>query len=118
MIINNLVFSTLLTQLDKGELNFQQVLAFIDSHFTYQPVAFVNGELHNMAGENAGSCKVFGFAQHLGLDKLTTLKLFAEHYTDVKAEPNGTNHANIRNFWLYGWQGFLMPKNCLTPKSI
>lgn len=115
---NSLAFSTLLTKLDKGTLNFEQVLAFIDSHFNYQPVPFVNGEVHNVAGENEGSCKVFGLAQLLGLDKLTTLKLFAEHYAAVKAEPKGTNHANIRNFSFFGWQGFLMPKNCLTPKSV
>ena len=29
------------------------------------------------------------------LTQQDTLKLFAEHYDSVKAEPKGTNHANI-----------------------
>lgn len=121
MTATNLVSQTtglsrLLTQLDKGEANFQQVLSFIDEHYHYQPMPFVNGEVHNAAGENEGSCKVFGLAQLLGLDKLSTLKLFAEHYQAVKADPKGHNHANIRNFSFFGWQGFMMPKNCLIPK--
>lgn len=109
-------FSQLLTQLDNGQASFQSVLDFIATHFDYTPVPFVNGELHNAAGENEGSCKVFGLAKRLGLDKVTTLKLFAEHFAAVKQEPNGTNHANIRNFSFFGWQGFAMPKNCLSPK--
>lgn len=108
--------SQLFTQLDKGTANFAQVLGFIERHFTYTPMPFINGELHNAAGENEGSCKVFGLAQICGLDKLSTLKLFAEHYQAVKDEPKGTNHANIRNFSFFGWQGFLMPKNCLVAK--
>lgn len=54
----------------------------------------------NAAGENEGSAKVFGFAKHHGLSQLDTLKLFGEHYAQVQATPNGTDHANIRNFYI------------------
>ena len=82
----------------------------------YAPAPFVNGMLHNAAGENEGSAKIFGFAKHHGLNQLDTLKLFGEHYAKVQATPKGTDHANIRNFLHWGWQGFLMEKNPLTPR--
>lgn len=112
----NLALSQLLTQLDKQSIKFGDVLAFIDAHYHYQPTPFVNGHVHNAAGENVGSAKVFGFAQRHGLDKLTTLRLFAEHYDAVLATPGGYDHQNIRNFSFFGWQGFLMQPNCLTPR--
>ena len=70
--------------------------------------------LHNAAGENEGSAKIFGLAKHQGLNQLDTLKLFGEHYAKVQETPNGTDHPNIRNFLHWGWQGFLMEKNPLT----
>lgn len=69
--------------------------------------------VHNAAGENEGSAKIFGLAKHHGLNKLDTLQLFGEHYAKVKATPKGTDHANIRNFLHWGWNGFLMQKNPL-----
>lgn len=112
----NLAVSQLLAQLDAKAINFADVLAFIANHYNYTPTPFVNGYLHNAAGENEGSCKVFGFAKLNGLDKVNTLKLFAEHYDAVNATPGGTDHQNIRNFSFFGWQGFLMHPNCLSPK--
>ena len=50
----------------------------------------------------------------LAKTKVDTLKLFGEHYEKVLATPKGTDHANIRNFLHWGWQGFLMQKNPLT----
>lgn len=108
--------SALLNALELGKLQFNDVLSYINDHYTYMPTAFANGEVHNDAGQNEGSAKVFAFAKLNGLNQLDTLKLFAEHYHAVKESPNGTDHANIRNFMHYGWQGFDMPKLALTPR--
>lgn len=115
--IDKLELSKLLANIDNKSMDFASVLATIDSHYHYQRTAFVNGEVHNAAGENEGSAKVFGFALLNQLTQLDTLKLFAEHYASVKADPKGNNHANIRNFSFFGWQGFLMQRNCLIPKG-
>lgn len=108
--------SALLNGLQKKAIHFNDVISFIDDYYRYTPVAFVNGMMHNNAGENEGSAKVFGFAKHHGLNQLDTLQLFGEHYAKVMATPNGTDHANIRNFLHWGWQGFLMQHNPLTPR--
>jgi HopJ type III effector protein len=56
------------------------------------------------------------------LDKDNTLKLWGQYYREVKADPNGSSHQNIRNFMKYGWEGtsraVLMSQNrCLTVVS-
>lgn len=117
MIIDKLKISALLAQIDNKQVDFKGVLNFIENHYDYTPVAFSNGTLHNEAYQNEGSCKVFGFAKHNQLSQIDTLKLFAEHYEKVKSTPDDSDHANIRNFMFYGWQGFLMQNNCLTPKN-
>ena len=108
--------SALLNGLSKKVLGFNDVISFIDDFYRYAPRAFTNGMVHNAAGENEGSAKIFGFAKLHGLSQLDTLKLFGEYYTKVQETPNGTDHANIRNFLHWGWQGFLMQKNPLTLK--
>ena len=97
--------SALLNGLNKKAIGFNDVISFIDDFYRYTPVPFVNGMLHNAAGENEGSAKIFGFAKHHGLNQLDTLKLFGEHYAKVLATPKGTDHPNIRNFLHWGWQG-------------
>ncbi len=114
MSIRQSDISALLNGLNKGSIKFNDVISFIDDTYRYTPRSFVNGTLHNDAGENEGSAKIFGFAKHHGLSQLDTLMLFGEHYAQVKSTPNGTEHANIRNFLHWGWQGFLMQKNPLT----
>ena len=109
--------SALLVAIDNGQSAFADVIAFIEQHYHYTPVDFVNGDQHNQAGTNEGSAKVFGFALLNGLNQTDTLRLFAEHYKSVLATPDGNDHANIRNFMHYGWQGFSMPTNALKPKS-
>lgn len=109
--------SALLVALDNGQKTFAEAISFIENHYHYSPVDFVNGKQHNQAGTNEGSAKVFGFALLNGLNQQDTLKLFAEHYKAVLATPDGNDHANIRNFMHYGWQGFSMPINALSPKS-
>ena len=108
--------SKLLHALDDGQMTFKDVIAHIDGHYDYTPCEFRNGEAVNPAGVNEGSAKVFGFAKLHGLNQLDTLKLFAEHYKSVKDTPDGTDHANIRNFMRYGWQGFDMPINPLSAR--
>lgn len=87
------------------ELMFADVIAAIDAEFEFTPTAFVNGDLHNSALENQGSCKVLCFAHKAGLAEGVALKLFAEHYRAVLAEPKGTDHQNIRQFMKRGWMG-------------
>lgn len=106
--------SALLAGIERQELNFADVLNFIDTYYDFKPVTFTNGRQHNAVGENNGSAKVFALAKLHGLNQLDTLKLFAEHYEEVKNNPDGQNHANIRNFLFWGWQGFLMQTNPLT----
>ena len=83
--IDKLELSKLLAKLENKSLDFASVLAIIDSYYDYRPTEFVNGEVHNAAGENEGSAKVFGFALLNHLTQQDTLKLFAEHYDSVKA---------------------------------
>ena len=77
--IDKLELSKLLAKLENKSLDFASVLAIIDSYYDYRPTEFVNGEVHNAAGENEGSAKVFGFALLNHLTQQDTLKLFAEH---------------------------------------
>ncbi|MDO5651658.1 MAG: HopJ type III effector protein [Moraxella sp.] len=108
--------SALLNAISLGKLNFQDVLSFIHDHYHYTPVAFDNGELHNAAGENEGSAKIFAFAKLHGLNQIDTLALFAEHYQAVLANPEGNDHANIRNFMHYGWLALNMPTPALQER--
>lgn len=108
--------SRLLNGIEQGNLVFKDVIAFIDANYTYTPISFANGEVVNPAGTNEGSAKVFSLAKLHGLNQLDTLKLFAEHYRAVLESPNGTDHANIRNFMHYGWQGLGLPVNALTER--
>ena len=86
-------------------LVFADIIAVIDSHYAFSPAGFRNGDTYNDAGQNNGSCKVFAFARLHQLDAATTLGLFAEHYRAVLATPEGSDHANIRNFMRSGWDG-------------
>ena len=39
----------------------------IDALYDFTPSAFDNGEVHNAAGQNNGSCRILAFAQAQGL---------------------------------------------------
>ncbi|AXQ23642.1 HopJ type III effector protein [Acinetobacter wuhouensis] len=106
----------LLKQLQAGEAQFADVIAFIEAHYTHMPTAFQNGQQHNAATENQGSAKVFSFAQLNNLDQQQTLNLFAEHYASVLANPEATDHQNIRQFMQHGWDGIKFEGNALTAK--
>ena len=107
---------TLLAQLAAGEVTFADVIAFIETRYTHTATAFKNGAQQNAATENQGSAKVFAFAQLQSLDQAQTLSLFAEHYAAVLAKPEATDHQNIRQFMLNGWDGITFESQALTAK--
>jgi hypothetical protein len=112
MTINDLI-----TQLNNEPKNvdFKQVIQVISQFYTYTPTDFTNGELLNQAGTNEGSCKIFYFAQLNKLTEQQTLCLFGSYYRDdVLANPEGNDHANIRNFILSGWAGIKFNAAALT----
>ncbi len=85
---------------------FGETIAVIEENYIFEPTAFENGLLHNAAGENSGSCKLFAFSQLHNLSQEDTLSCFgAYYYADVLNNPNGTDHQNIRNFMKSGWDG-------------
>ena len=78
----------------------------IDAHYQFTGTAFDNGEQHNDAGQNSGSCKVFSFAQLNQLSEQQTLNMFAQYYRDdVLGNPSGEDHQNIRQFMVHGFAG-------------
>jgi hypothetical protein len=107
----------LLADLAQGHADFAAVLAHIDARYAFTPTAFDNGQTHNVAGQNNGSCKVFSFAQMEGLDAAQTLSLFAEHYRAVLATPQAQDHANIRNFMQHGFAGLRFASVALQAKA-
>ncbi len=85
--------------------SFPDTIAYIDENYTFTPTTFKNGNQINNAGENNGSCKIFAFAQLHQLTKEETLFLFGDFYQDVLNTPDATDHQNIRNFMIFGWEG-------------
>lgn len=98
-------------------IEFAEVIALIDSHYDFTPSAFRNGDTNNEAGQNNGSCKIFAFAKLQGLDEAKTLACFGRYYhEDVLGNPEGDDHANIRNFIRYGWPGIEFDGTALRPR--
>jgi hypothetical protein len=98
-------------------LTFAETIATIEENYTFTPTAFQNGEQHNAAGENSGSCKLFAFAQLQKLSAVETLSCFGAYYfEEVLGDPNGTNHQNIRNFMKTGWEGIQFEGEALSLK--
>ncbi len=106
----------LLAALKNNMAVFSDVITFIDASYDFTPISFVNGNKQNEAGENNGSTKIFALAKLHKLSKAETLMLFAEHYKKVVATPTDTDHDNIRNFMVFGWEGIKMLDNPLTTK--
>ncbi|PZX55875.1 HopJ type III effector protein [Algoriphagus ratkowskyi] len=99
-------------------IDFSDVIEFIDANFNFTPTRFTNGDTVNEAGQNNGSCKIFSFASLQNLTQDQTLALFGDYYrTDVLANPEGTDHQNIRNFMQTGWEGILFEGEALRPKN-
>ena len=96
-------------------IDFNDTMAVIDSHYTFAPCAFRNGEHYNESGQNAGSCKLFAFAQLHSLTQQQTLDCFGQYYRhDVLKNPHGDDHQNIRNFITLGWEGISFEDSPLT----
>ena len=109
----------LFEQLEKSaeEIQFKDVIAFIDEHYDFTATKFFNGNTVNEANQNNGSCKVFSFAKLNDLSKEETLNLFGEFYRkDVLQNPEGTDHQNIRNFMEFGWDGISFEGTALVRK--
>lgn len=98
-------------------IDFKDVIKTIDSDYNYQPTAFKNHNTFNSAGSNEGSCKIFAFAQLHQLKAEQTLALFGRFYReDVLQNPQGEDHANIRNFMQAGWKGIEFESQALSLK--
>ena len=101
-------------------VTFEQCIAMIDAHYHYTPTQFSNGlsatRVINEAGKNAGSCKIFAFAQLMGLDQASTLACFGQFYQDVLDTPDAVDHQNIRNFMHDGWAGIQFEGVALVAK--
>jgi hypothetical protein len=98
-------------------ISFTDTIAAIDAHYDFTPVRFTNGTAINEAGTNSGSCKLFSFAKLQNLSKEETLACFGDYYrVDVLQHPEATDHANIRNFMITGWEGVRFDAEALQPK--
>ena len=47
---------------------------------------------------------------------MSNLRFGSYYRDDVLGDPSGEDHANIRNFMKYGWDGVLFDSNALTAK--
>jgi len=98
-------------------IEFNDTMAAIEENYQFTETAFTNGEQVNSAGENNGSCKLFSFAALNQLDKAQTLACFGAYYrNDVVKNPNGSDHQNIRQFMINGWDGIHFSGQALTEK--
>jgi len=109
--------NTLYASLSSGQHQFADTLAFIASHYHYQPQAFSNGGVENAAGQNEGSCKTLGLALLEGLSDEQALLAFGEHYRDVLATPEGSDHGNIRALIEHGLAGVKFAAQPLSRKG-
>jgi hypothetical protein len=66
----------------------------IEENYVFSPTAFENGILHNAAGENSGSCKLFAFANCKTCLKQQHYLVLAYYQEDVLGDPEGTSHKN------------------------
>ncbi|RNA62903.1 type III effector [Chryseobacterium nematophagum] len=98
-------------------IDFKDVIAYIDENYDFIPTQFKNGNIVNEENQNNGSCKVFSFAKLNNLSKENVLALFGEFYReDVLKNPEGSDHQNIRNFMLFGWDGIVFEGEALKKK--
>ncbi|CAH0995863.1 hypothetical protein EMA8858_01991 [Emticicia aquatica] len=89
-----------------NQIEFTDTMAVIENLYDFTPTAFQNGDLHNEAGQNSGSCKLFSFAKLQNFTVEQTLSCFGAFYrVDVLENPDAKNHQNIRNFIKTGWNG-------------
>lgn len=106
----------LLINLKEQKIVFTEVIFHIETIYTHTPTAFTNGTQRNEEIQNQGSAKVLGFAKLENLSKEDTLWLFAEHYQSVLNTPDDTDHQNIHQFMIHGWDGVTFEGIPLTKK--
>ncbi|MGB5446433.1 MAG: HopJ type III effector protein [Psychromonas sp.] len=100
-----------------NEIEFSDVIALIDNNYHFSETEFQNGAQLNLAGQNSGSCKIFSFANLHNLDERHTLACFGRYYReDVLSHPQASDHQNIRQFMISGWQGIKFSDQALTEK--
>ncbi|MEO8252875.1 MAG: HopJ type III effector protein [Flavobacterium sp.] len=98
-------------------ITFPETIAVIEENYDFTPTAFQNGNTHNAAGTNSGSCKLFAFAQLQNVSQAETLACFGAFYREeVLGDPEGSNHQNIRNFMVHGWDGIEFKGEALKQK--
>lgn len=115
--MNTVSFLKLLEENPKS-ITFQDAINVIEENYNFVPTAFKNGNQHNKAGENNGSCKIFSFAKLQNLSKEATLACFGSYYfEDVLKNPDGNDHQNIRNFMQFGWDGIHFEEKALIEKK-
>jgi hypothetical protein len=117
-----MIFQNLLTRLQQGEADFEDVIAYVNDHYEYTPTRFSNGRgadaVVNEAGKNEGSCRLFALAKIKDLNAADTVQLFGRFYRDdVLKNPQGTDHGNIRTFLREGWAGIQFDGVALTLKD-
>ena len=99
------------------DIDFTDTISVIESNYIFTPTAFKNGDLHNNAGENSGSCKLLAFAKLQQLTKEETLACFGKYYfEEVLNNPNGNGHQNIRNFMKTGFEGLVFDNMSLRER--
>lgn len=99
-------------------ISFDDTMQVIDQEYDFTPTQFENGATENPAGENSGSCKLFGFAVLQNLSENETLACFGEYYRkDVLENPEGDDHQNIRQFLAEGWAGIAFEEEPLKKKK-
>ncbi|WP_026951015.1 HopJ type III effector protein [Algoriphagus mannitolivorans] len=104
---------------DPQGIQFSEVISYIDEKFDFTPTRFTNGNAVNEAGQNNGSCKIFSFARLNKLSKDETLAIFGDFFRiDVLENPEGTDHQNIRNFMIQGWDGIQFDGEALKEKGV
>lgn len=107
----------LIAKLEQAPQPFSDVIALIDAEYNFVPTSFKNGDQQNQAGTNNGSCKIFAFGRLHQLTEQATLHAFGDFYTqDVLGNPDGSDHANIRNFMRSGWVGVSFEGEALSLK--
>lgn len=111
-----MLLNELLLGLRQQTLDFEDAQAFIAANYDYQPAAFQNGNQHNAAGSNEGSCRIFAFGLLNQLSAEDTLLCFGRFYRDVLATPDGKDHNNIRQFMVFGMAGLRFETNVLVAK--
>ncbi len=100
------------------EVAFTDTMSVVEALYDFTPIAFQNGDLHNAAGQNSGSCKLFSFAKLQNFSVEQTLACFGDFYRkDVLENPDASNHQNIRNFIKTAWEGISFEGTALTEKK-